>query len=279
MPVAKNPTIWNPEQYHRYSDERSRPFFELLTQVDHPGPHTIADLGCGSGELTITLLERWPTARIYGVDNSPAMLDAAAQYAITDRLSFELSDLATWQPPAPLDIIFSNAAFHWLPDHAALLTRLVSLLAPRGVLAFQVPGNFDFPSHTILKEIRTSPRWADKVGWGADRSAASQSPTWYFELLTHLGMNVNAWETTYLHLLHGDNAVLEWVKGTALRPVISTLAPDEQAEFTAEYAVLLHEAYPPQAYGTLFPFRRIFIVANKPSLLPMTIAMPRHGTK
>jgi trans-aconitate 2-methyltransferase len=265
MPGSKNPTVWNPEQYHRYSDERSRPFFELLAQVDHPGPHTIADLGCGSGELTSTLLERWPSARIYGVDNSEAMLDAAAQYAISERLSFELADLAAWQPAAPLDIIFSNAAFHWLPDHSALLTHLVNLLAPRGVLAFQVPGNFDFPSHAILKQIRTSPRWADKLGWGADRSAASQSPTWYFELLTSAGLRVNAWDTTYLHLLHGDNAVLEWVKGTALRPVISTLDAEEQAEFTAEYAARLNAAYPPQAYGTLFPFRRIFVVASKPS--------------
>ncbi|PZR98740.1 MAG: trans-aconitate 2-methyltransferase [Candidatus Chloroheliales bacterium] len=255
--------MWNPEQYRRYRDERSRPFFELLAQVDAPDARTIADLGCGPGELTATLLERWPNARIYGVDNSAEMLAAAAQFAIPGRLSFELADAATWQPPAPLDLLISNATLHWLPNHDTLLPRLVSLLAPHGVFAFQVPGNFDQPSHTILKQIRTSPRWAAKVGWGADRSAASQSPAWYFELLTGLGMKVNAWETTYLHVLQGEDAVLEWAKGTALRPVVAVLNAEEQAEFTVEYAARLREAYPHREYGTLLPFRRIFVVASK----------------
>ncbi len=262
MQGSNNRILWNPQQYGRYRDERSRPFFELLAQVDAPAAHTVADLGCGPGELTATLAEHWPDARIYGVDNSAEMLAAAEKHAIPDRLSFELGDAATWQPPAPLDLLVSNATLHWLPNHDQLLPHLVSLLAPQGVFAFQVPGNFDYPSHTILKQLRTSSRWADKLGWGADRSASSQSPAWYFELLSGLGMKVNAWETTYLHVLQGEDAVLQWVKGTALRPVISALNPEDQAEFTAEYAARLREAYPQREYGTLFPFRRIFVVAQ-----------------
>jgi trans-aconitate 2-methyltransferase len=137
------------------------------------------------------------------------------------------------------------------------------MVAPGGVFAFQVPGNFEAPSHQILAGLRGSPRWNEKVGSGASRSASVQSPEWYLGFLTERGMQVDAWETTYLHILQGENAVLEWVKGTALRPVLARLDPDEQDSFLAEYAALLNEAYPPQSFGTVFPFRRIFVVAEK----------------
>ncbi len=255
--------MWNPEQYHRYSDERSRPFYELLAQVRLDDPRVIADLGCGSGELTAVLAQRWPSARIYGVDNSAEMLAAAQPHTIAGRLTFAHGDLATWSPPAPLDLLFSNAALHWVPEHHQLLPHLVGLLAPAGVLAFQVPGNFDQPTHTILAELRTSPRWAAQVGNGVVRSGSVQSLAWYFELLTGLGMRMDAWDTTYLHVLQGEDAVLDWVKGTALRPVIAALDEAEQVEFIAEYAARLRDAYPRRDYGTLLPFRRLFVVAEK----------------
>jgi trans-aconitate 2-methyltransferase len=255
--------MWNPAQYHRYSSERSRPFFDLLAHVHLDSPRTIADLGCGSGELTAALLERWPETRIYGMDSSPEMISAARQYEQPARLTFELADIDTWQPSHKLDMLISNATFQWVPDHASLLPRLVEMVGLGGLFAFQVPGNFTAPSHTILEELRTDSRWNKDVGKGAQRTLAVQSPEWYLEFLTSLGMEVEAWETTYMHVLHGTNAVLEWVKGTALRPVLAALNPEEEQEFLAEYAARLNDAYPPKPFGTVFPFRRIFVVAKK----------------
>jgi trans-aconitate 2-methyltransferase len=255
--------MWNPGQYHRYSSERSRPFFDLLAQVHLDDPRTIADLGCGSGELTAALRDRWPEARLHGVDSSPEMINEARRYEQPGRLTFELADLATWQPPNRLDLLISNATFQWVPDHASLLPRLVEMVAPGGVFAFQVPGNFTAPSHTILAELRTDPRWSAEVGKGAERTLAVQSPEWYLEFLIGLGMESVVWETTYMHILQGPNAVLEWVKGTALRPVLAALNPQEQEAFLAEYGARLNTTYPPKAFGTVFPFRRIFVVAKK----------------
>jgi trans-aconitate 2-methyltransferase len=255
--------LWNPAQYHRYSSERCRPFFDLLAQVHLDAPRTIADLGCGSGELTAAMLERWPEADIHGVDSSPEMIDEARRHEQPGRLTFELADLASWHSPHKLDLLISNATYQWVPDHASLLPRLVEMVGPGGIFAFQVPGNFTAPSHTILAELRTSPRWNSTTGKGAVRTIAVQSPEWYLEFLTGLGMEVEAWETTYMHLLQGENAVLEWVKGTALRPVLAALQPQEQEEFLAEYGARLNDAYPPKAFGTVFPFRRIFVVAKK----------------
>jgi trans-aconitate 2-methyltransferase len=255
--------MWNPAQYHRYSSERGRPFFDLLAQVHLDAPHMIADLGCGSGELTAAMLERWPEAHVHGIDSSPEMIDEARQHEQPGRLSFELADLATWRPPDRLDLLISNATFQWVPDHASLLPRLVEMVAPGGVFAFQVPGNFTAPSHTILAELRTDPRWNRDAGKGAVRTLAVQAPEWYLEFLTDLGMEAEAWETTYMHVLHGENAVLEWVKGTALRPVLAALNAQGQQEFLAEYGARLNDAYPPKSFGTVFPFRRIFVVAKK----------------
>src|SRR4051794_7956681 len=152
--------MWNPAQYERFRDERKRPFFELLSRVDAAAPAQVADLGCGTGDLTLVLAERWPQARVTGVDSSEAMVAEAARRAAPERVRFELADLARWAPSAPVDVLVSNAALHWLPDHPALLTRLVSQLAPGGVLAFQVPANFEAPSHRRIDEVRAHPRFA-----------------------------------------------------------------------------------------------------------------------
>jgi len=255
--------MWSPAQYHRYNNERSRPFFDLLAQVHLTDVRTIADLGCGSGELTSALAEQWPASRVWGIDSSPEMIAEAKAHELPDRLTFECGDFRQWNAPAPVDLLFSNAAFQWVPDHHALLRRLFEMIAPGGALAFQVPGNFEAPSHELLAKLRTSEKWKSRVGEGASRHLVVQSPTWYLEFLTKLGMRVDAWETTYMHVLTGENAVLEWVKGTALRPVLAALSTTEQAEFCGEYSVLLREAYPSRSLGTVFPFRRIFVVAGR----------------
>jgi trans-aconitate 2-methyltransferase len=255
--------MWSPEQYHRYSSERSRPFFDLLAQVQLHDPRFIVDMGCGSGELTAVLAERWPGARVLGIDSSPEMIAEAQGHTIADRLTFEQADLTAWQPAQPLDLLFSNATLQWVGDHAALLSRLIDMIAPGGMLAFQVPGNFTAPSHTILAGLRMEERWSAKLGKGAVRTASVQSPEWYLEFLVDRGLQTEAWETTYMHVLQGENAVLEWVKGTALRPVLAALDDEEQREFLGEYAERLNEAYPPKSFGTIFPFRRIFVVGRK----------------
>jgi trans-aconitate 2-methyltransferase len=253
--------MWSPAQYHRYNNERSRPFFDLLAQVHLEDVRTIADLGCGSGELTLTLAERWPTSRVLGVDSSPEMISEAKAHEIPGRMTFELGDLRQWKPLAPLDLLFSNAAYQWVTDHHTLMRRLFEMIAPGGALAFQVPGNFEAPSHDLLVKLRTNAKWNSRVGEGAARHLVVQSPAWYLEFFTNLGMRVESWETTYMHVLTGENAVLEWVKGTALRPVLAALSNTEQAEFCGEYSALLREAYPARSFGTVFPFRRIFVVA------------------
>lgn len=254
--------MWSPEQYRKFADERSRPFFDLLARVD-ADPRLVADLGCGPGDLTASLLARWPAARVWGVDSSSEMLERARALEEPGRLEFVLADLRDWEPQAPLDLVVSNATLQWLPDHEALIPRLAGMVAPGGTIAFGVPGNFEAPSHTILAELRSSSRWRERAGEGATRSGAVQSPAWYLGRLAGLGFAVDAWETTYLHVLPGENAVLEWVKGTALRPVLAALTAAEGAEFLSEYGTRLREAYPQRPHGTVLPFRRLFVVARR----------------
>lgn len=258
---TRGPVRWDPWQYQRFSHERARPFYELLARVPDGEVRAVADLGCGPGDLTSTLLTRWPEARIWGVDNSPEMLAQAATLPPHPHLRFVRADLAQWRPDVPLDRIVSNAALHWVPHHAALLPRLVSFLAPRGVLAVQVPYNFAAPSHRLLAEIVAQEPWRSALdGW--TEPYFLEVPAWYADTLHTLGCTVDLWETTYHHVLAGPDAVLEWMKGTALRPVLSRLDHDRQAQFLAVYREKLRAAYPAGPYGTCFPFRRMFVVAQ-----------------
>ncbi|MGW8374551.1 trans-aconitate 2-methyltransferase [Streptomyces sp. ODS28] len=270
-PAPAPSATWDPEQYLRHAAPRARPLHELLARVPElpgePAPR-IADLGCGPGGPSLPLAERWPGVRLTGYDSSPAMLAEAAEHAGRTagggELDFRQADLAAWKPgPGErFDLLFSNAAFQWVPGHTGLFPAWVDSLAPGGVLAFQVPGNFGAPSHTLLAGLCTSPRWRDRLG-GCVRGEPVLGPEGYCAALAPLGCEVDAWETTYLHLLPGEDAVLDWVRGTALRPVFTALEDDPEAreEFVAEYAELLREAYPRRPYGTPFPFRRIFVVA------------------
>ena len=257
---------WDVAQYEAFRDERARPFFDLLARVPGDGVRLVVDLGCGTGELTRHLSDRWPEARVIGVDNSADMLAAAASRAIDGRLAFVRGDLAAYTPEAPPGLILSNAAFHWVDDHGPLLDRLAAALAPGGHLAVQMPANFDAASHMLLAETAAEGPWAARLaGSGALRHHAVHPLSFYADRLLAAGLNVDAWETVYLHLLRGDDAVLAWVRGTALRPVLALLEPGEAAAFNADYAARLRTAYPRGEHGTFFPFRRIFFVATKES--------------
>lgn len=259
------PTMWDPQQYLKFSQERARPFFDLLNQVKRESVRNAADLGCGPGELTHVLAQRWsgPAARFIGVDNSPEMLEKARLLTIAGRLTFELGDITTWKSDVPLDLIVSNAALHWVPDHARLLPALADMLAPGGTIAVQMPSRFQTPAQQAIDETIRRPRWAALEGVGL-RPDCVKPIAWYVERLQDLDFEVNAWETTYIHVLSGADPVLEWLKGTALRPLLNCLDAEEKDEFLTELGGRLRAAYPSARECTLFPFPRIFFVATRP---------------
>lgn len=274
--------MWDPQQYLRHAGPRLRPLHDLLAHVPEAlppgrdGPPRIADLGCGPGGPTTHLADRWPTAHLTGYDSDPAMLDAARAHArdgapdTAGRLDFAHADLADWRPGRDerFGLLFSNAALQWVPGHQHAFPDWIADLPSGGVLAFQVPGNFTAPSHTLLAALRNSPRWRDRLG-APSRADDVLDPAGYAAVLTPLGCTVDTWETTYLHRLTGPDPVLEWTKGTALRPVLTLLADDPQSRtaFLDEYATALRAAYPPTTEGTdtvtYFPFRRVFVIAVK----------------
>ncbi|SDY02997.1 trans-aconitate 2-methyltransferase [Geodermatophilus africanus] len=254
---------WDPTGYLRFGDERARPFADLLARVGAREPRTVVDLGCGEGALTASLAQRWPGARVTGVDSSPEMLAAAAAHAVPGRVAFALGDVREWRPDEPVDVLVTNAVLHWAPGHADLLRRWTGQLAPSGWLALQVPGNWRAPTHALLAALCRSPRWAGLVGDAAPAEDAVLDPAGYLEVLAGAGLAVEAWETTYLHVLRGEDPVLAWVRSTVLRPVLAQLEEDDAAELTAEYAAALRTAYPRRPDGTtLLPFRRVFAVGH-----------------
>ncbi|MFE9774946.1 trans-aconitate 2-methyltransferase [Streptomyces sp. NPDC005931] len=270
MSAAARPT-WDPAQYLRHAGHRTRPFTDLLARVASlPGdPPRIADLGCGAGNVTALLADRWPTALITGYDNAPEMLDRAhvdhdGPTTGGGRLTFLRADVRIWTPDRPHDLIVSNATLQWIPGHAERFPDWIAGLAPGGTLAFQVPGNFDAPSHALMRRLTRSPRWRARLDGVLRHSGAVLRPEEYLQRLTGLGCAADVWETTYVHLLQGDDPVLDWVKGTGLRPVLTALADDPEARdaFLAEYRTALRAAYPPGPHGTPFPFRRVFAVAR-----------------
>ncbi|MFH9074151.1 trans-aconitate 2-methyltransferase [Streptomyces alboflavus] len=275
MPPAASPT-WDPDQYLRHSGHRARPFLDLLARVPRlPAaadgrPPRVADLGCGPGNVTVLLAERWPDAHITGYDNSPQMLEQAAALAGPTagggRLEFEAADAGAWAPaPGTYDLILSNATLQWVPGHADRFPDWVAALRPGGVLAVQMPANFQAPSHALMRELCASGRWRERLGGVLRHADAVLEPGAYLELLAGLGCEADVWESTYQQLLGGDDPVLDWVKGTGLRPVLTALADDPSARdaFLGEYRDLLRVAYPAGAHGTVFPFRRLFAVARK----------------
>jgi trans-aconitate 2-methyltransferase len=252
---------WDPDRYLTFADERGRPFVELVARIDADRPRTVVDLGCGPGNLTALLADRWPGAGITGLDSSPEMIAKAR--ATDDRIGFDVADLRDWTPAEPVDVLVSNATLQWVPDHLALLPRLVGSVAPGGWLAFQVPGNFDEPSHTIRTELAAEAPYAAHTRGAAVPS--SHDPAVYLDALAGLGCEVDAWETTYLHVLTGDDPVFTWVSGTGARPTLQALPDDLRPDFEAEFKRRLAAAYPTHEYGVVLPFRRIFVVAQVPA--------------
>jgi trans-aconitate 2-methyltransferase len=265
--TASGPSAaWDPVRYLRFAGERARPFAELVARIAAESPATVVDLGCGEGALTASLAQRWPSARVTGIDSSASMLAAAAAHAVPGRMEFALGDVREWQPAGPVDVLVTNAVLHWVPGHDELLARWAGSLAPGGELAMQVPGNFRAPTHTLLADLCRSPRWAAQLAGAGPRSDAVLEPAGYYDVLTAAGLTADVWETTYLHVLTGPDPVLDWVRSTQLRPLLALLGDDDGAEFTAAYGAALREAYPPRPDGTtLLPFRRIFAVGSRPS--------------
>jgi len=259
---------WNPAQYLEFADARLRPALDLLARIRLDAPRTIVDLGCGTGNVTRLLAERWPQAHIVGVDNSSAMLrEARAATGDDPRCSFVTADLAEWQPDAQVDLVYSNAALHWLPDHAALFARVAAMVAPGGVLAVQMPDNFREPSHTLIADIARSERWRATLG-GIVRLPPVAAPPDYLAWISSRMAMVDIWRTEYLQVLaarkDGEHPVAAWTKGTWLVPFLAALGDSDRAVFLRDYMDRLAVAYPPRGDGrTLFSFRRLFIVANR----------------
>jgi trans-aconitate 2-methyltransferase len=251
---------WDPQVYGRYADERGRPFVDLVSRIGAVAPRRVVDLGCGSGRLTALLAARWPSAEVEGIDSSAEMIAAATP---GPRLSFRVGPVESWAPPPDAEVVVSNATLHWVPTHRALLSSWAAALPAGGWLAFQVPGNFGSPSHTLMHSLADSPPWAPRLTGVLRHDDAVGTPRDYAQLLMAAGLEVDTWETTYLHVLTGADPVLQWVRGTALRPVMAALPDEDYAAFEAELAARLRAAYPETDGHTLFPFRRVFAVAHR----------------
>ena len=257
---------WDPDRYLTYADERGRPFVELLRRIapdagqhaNHAAPRTVVDLGCGPGNLTALLAQRWPEAAVRGVDSSAEMVERAR--GDVPDVAFEVADLRDWLAAAPaggVDVLVSNAALQWVPGHLKLLPALVAAVRPGGWLAFQVPGNFDEPSHAIRDALAAEPAYAAHTADVA--TPAAHDAATYLDVLTALGCRVDAWETTYLH---GPDPVFAWVSGTGARPTLEALPDDLRPAFQEEFRRRLRAAYPDTGRGVVLPFRRVFVVAQ-----------------
>ena len=247
---------WHPKDYARFAGHRQRAALDLLTHVGHENPQLVHDVGCGRGEMARLMAERWPAATVIGSDLSAEMLEAAA--AEPSPVKWRQIDVSTWDPDAAYDVLYANAVFHWVLDHDQLLSRLMAALAPDGVLAFQVPLSWGEPINALMREV---------LGDHPVLAHLHQELPplgWYYDLMAPLSESLEMWETTYLQVLRGDDPVLEWSKGAALRPVLGALEGEELDSFLSTYAAALRDAYPRRPDGTtLLPFPRRFVVATK----------------
>jgi len=259
---------WNPEQYLKYSSERLRPALDLLARIDMSAPRVVLDLGCGAGNVTAFLAQRWPDARIVGVDNSQEMLAKARASTVGEpQREWIDADIASYAPDAPVDVVYSNAALHWQPDHQRLFPRIFEWLAPGGVLAVQMPNQLAAPSHVAIADVVATPKWSARLG-AARQQTPVLSTTDYFRLLSASSQVVDAWTTEYLHVLppsrDGVHPVVAWIMGTTLTPYVAALPPDEQRSFIDDVSQRVATVYPALPDGrVLYPFRRVFVVARR----------------
>ena len=252
---------WDPKTYLAFDEERTRPARELLARIAYERPKRVADLGCGPGNSTALLAARWPDADLEGIDNSAEMLAEAQRSPVSAR--WVEADISDWNPASSYDVIFSNAALQWVGDHARLLPRIAERLNAGGIFAFQVPRNFEDPCHTLIHEIAEQSRWRDKLkdvrDWWNVRA-----PDVYFDILEPFASKLDIWETRYVQVLNGADAVFRWMSGTGLRPFAGALEGEEREAFLEEYRGRVARAYPRRKSGvTLYPFRRLFCVMRK----------------
>lgn len=255
---------WDSGQYRKFEEERTRPALDLLAHVPAEDPGMVADLGCGPGNSTELLLYRYPNAHIVGLDSSKDMIAAARKRL--PELTFLEQDVATWAPDNPPDLIFANATLQWLPDHASLFPRLAGYLGPNGVLAVQMPDNLDESCHVLMREVARSGPWAEKLGPKVTERSGSRAVIGtfedYYRMLRPNCRRVDLWRTVYVPQVKGISGIVEWLKGTGLRPFLNPLTEAERADFLARYAAELKKAYIVQEDGTvLLDYPRIFIVA------------------
>jgi trans-aconitate 2-methyltransferase len=252
---------WDPSQYLKFADHRLRPAIDLLNRVNLDSPSTVYDLGAGTGNVTQLLANRWPESRVIGVDDSEEMLHEASDRAA--NIEWEVGDIGSWRPGKPAELIFTNAALHWIPGHTDLFTRLVSSVASGGVLAVQMPRNFGALSHTSISEAALAGPWRSKLE-PLLRPAPVEPPSFYINVLSSVTSSLDVWETEYMQVLEGENPIKEWTKGTWLKPLLDALEEPERSEFETAYGELVAKAYPKQSDGTtIFPFKRLFIVATR----------------
>jgi trans-aconitate 2-methyltransferase len=259
--IRSMPT-WDPDQYLKFGDERARPCTDLLARIDLKSPHRILDLGCGPGNSTAMLAQHWPDAQITGLDSSPTMIQAARQ--AYPQHEWIVGDIASWTDERPFDLVFSNAALQWVTDHASIFLRLLNQVAAGGALAVQVPANLDAPAQRLMRELAAAPPWSPHFAGKIKQWFVHDVP-FYYRVLSPHAAQLDVWVTEYLHVLPSPESILEWYKGTALRPLLDVLASREkQEQFLADYLAGIKEAYPPEFDGrVLFPFRRLFLIAWK----------------
>lgn len=261
---------WDPTRYAQFSSERARPFGDLMSRVAAESPGLVIDLGCGHGPLTLSLAQRWPQSRVVGIDNSPEMLEDARRRDPEGRVEWVEADLSEWSIDslgAAPDVIITNSALQWVPRHLALIEEWVGALAPGGWFALQVPGNFDAPTHALMRETAISHPRSGELEAASKRYGAGD-PSTYLKILSAHGLTVDAWETTYTHVLdpmgESENPVLDWVTGTGLKPMLDVLDDEgEREDFIAAYAEKVRAAYPRSTAGVLLPFRRVFAAGRK----------------
>jgi trans-aconitate 2-methyltransferase len=251
---------WSPAQYARFEDERTRPARDLLAQVPLAEPARIVDMGCGPGNSTELLVERWPSAAVVGRDSSPAMLAEARKRLPKAR--FDVADATSWVPEASTDLVFANAIYQWLPDHLTQLPRVLGALGKGGVLAVQMPDNLAEPTHELMRAVAADPRWAARLAAAA--RGALPPPRVYYDALKPVARRIDIWHTIYNHVLDDATAVVEWVKGTGLRPFLEPLDEQEREAYLSRYSTEVARAYPPASDGkVLLRFPRLFIVAQR----------------
>ncbi len=253
---------WDPAIYLQYADERLRPALDLLARVPLAAPSRVVDLGCGAGNVTVVLKRRFPTATVTGVDGSAPMLDRAR--AAAPDCTFSQADIAAWAPEKAPDLIYSNAALHWLSGHEGLFPRLLAALAPGGVLAVQMPLMHDAPIRALQYQVAAQGPWAARLA-GVGSAPPVLPAVSYWDLLRSHCAALDIWETTYMHALQGEDAVVRWAMGTSLRPFLDALPPDLSKDFLTAYRATVNPVYPRRTDGTtLLPFHRLFLVAKIP---------------